>query len=99
MWKRTPKAPHVARFGLTAEEQANVRAALRFIRVKLKMTSADIGKRIGVARCTVDRVLTDAKVDAIYAIHAARMAEVSVEDVLNGKYPPEGACPMCGRHG
>ena len=37
------------------------------------------------------------KPSAGMAIRVARLARVSVFDVLGGVWPPEGACPHCGR--
>ena len=31
-----------------------------------------------------------------YPYRVARLAKVSVDDVLTGKFPPAGTCPHCG---
>jgi len=36
-------------------------------------------------------------VTAGLALRVARFAEVSIDDLLGGKYVPPGACPYCGR--
>lgn len=78
-------------FNLTAEEQANVRAAVRFLRVKCGgwEPAAKLLKspRIQLARGVVHPML---------AFKVARVAGVGVDDVLQGRYPPEGVCRHCG---
>jgi hypothetical protein len=32
------------------------------------------------------------------AFRVARLAGVGVDDILTGKYPPPGTCPLCGHH-
>jgi hypothetical protein len=83
---------------LTPEETANVRRALRFLRTRvggaaklaalLKVRSAIIGKYCAKR----------GKPSAAMAIRVAIAAVVSVEDVLSGRWPAEGACPNCGRN-
>jgi hypothetical protein len=36
------------------------------------------------------------KVSARLALRMARFAGIPVEDMMAGKYPPEGTCPHCG---
>lgn len=40
---------------------------------------------------------TRKKISARLVLRMARFAEVPVEDLLTGKYPPPGVCPHCGR--
>jgi hypothetical protein len=82
---------------LTAEEQGNVRAALRFLhlrfgtwkilakalRFKLRRLSEAMGGREAISAELVLRV--------------ARLAVVSFDDVTAGRYPAPGTCPHCGR--
>jgi hypothetical protein len=82
---------------LTAEESANVKAALRFLRTRhggekklaalLRVSPQMVAKNCGAKR----------RPRAMLAIRVARLAGVSVEDVLGGAWPPDGACPNCGR--
>lgn len=82
---------------LLPEEQANVKAAIRFLRcrvgswlaletatgVKVKTLQWSSGKKTGVT--------------AGVAIRVARAAGASIDDVLRGAWPPAGACPHCGQ--
>ncbi len=82
---------------LTPEEQANVRLALRFLRVRLGGPT-----QLAAALKVKPKMIANAcgvrgKPSAGLAIRAARMAGASVEDVLSGAFPPVGTCPHCGR--
>lgn len=79
------KAPS-PRGDLTGQEQANVRAALRFLRVRSGGWDA-LAKGARFAVNSLRHV----------AVRLARFAGVPVDDVLAGRYPPPGACPHCGR--
>lgn len=81
---------------LTAKEQSNVRTALRFLRVRCGR--ADVAaKALRVSRRQIRRILSgEHGVSAAVAVRVARLASVGVDEVLTGKYPPEGACPHCG---
>ena len=95
--KPRPPGEHRHASDLTPEEKANVRLALRFLRVRaggveqlaavLKVKPKLIANACGVR----------GKPSAGLAIRAARMAGASVEDVLSGAFPPPGTCPHCGR--
>jgi hypothetical protein len=80
---------------LTKEEQAHVRAALRFLRARC-------GGWKNVARvlrgsCITLRCAANGRpVSASLAVRVARFAGVGVDEVLNGRFPPPGACPYCG---
>ena len=81
---------------LTPEEQANVRLALRFLRVRVG------GIRLAAALKVNPKTIANVcgvrgKPSAGLAIRAARLAGASVEDLLSGAFPPVGACPHCGR--
>jgi plasmid maintenance system antidote protein VapI len=81
---------------LTAKEQANVRAALRFLRVRAGRLDT-FAKALRYERATLRRVLAGSDgVSPAMAFRVARMASVGVDDVLTGKYPPPGTCPHCG---
>jgi hypothetical protein len=81
---------------LTAEEQRNARAALVFLRKRL----GGWRKLAAALRCnftTVRGAGTQGRpLTAGLALRAARTAGVSVEDVLSGAWPPDGACAHCG---
>jgi hypothetical protein len=98
--RRRPRPANETRrsHDLTPEEQTNVRAALRFLRTRLGSTSklaAALRANIGTLRAVC---LPHGRApSAAVAIRAARVAGVSVEDVLSGAWPPARACPHCGR--
>ncbi len=78
---------------LTAEEQKNVRLAMRYLRIRCGGVRA-LAKVLRVARSTV----TSRRTTAGLAYRVARLAGVGVDDVLGGRFPPAGTCPYCG-HG
>ena len=80
---------------LTADEQRNVRAALRFLRTSTGGIAA-LAKGLRADPAYLRRVI--AGNDPVGASVAVRVAGAGVADVLDGKYPPAGACPHCG-HG
>ena len=75
---------------LTADEQRNVRAALRFLRVRCG------GAELLAKSLRVDRRTLNRPPSASIAIRVARLAGIGVDDVLMGKFPPVGVCPHCG---
>ncbi len=82
---------------LTTEEQAHVRAALRFLRARCggwKLAA----KAIRADHKTLMRVANGQTVSASTAIRVARFAGVGVDELLTGKFPPAGTCPHCGQH-
>ena len=74
---------------LTAKEQANVRAALSFLKARY-------GVKPLAKVLRVDRTTLNAPATPTTAFRVARLAGVSVDDVLTGKYPPAGTCAHCG---
>jgi hypothetical protein len=76
---------------LTAEEQKNVRAALRFLRIRCGGLAA-FAKALHACKTTAQ----GRNVSASVAFRVARLAGVGVDDVVGGKYPPAGVCPHCG---
>lgn len=79
---------------LSKEEQANVRTALRFLHSRCGGWEA-----LATAMCfnkdTFYR-LSSRPITAAIAFRVARFAQVSIDDLLAGKYPAVGACPHCG---
>lgn len=81
---------------LTKEEQTNVRTALKFLRTQ-SGTWATLGKALGLKRTTLSHVACGAKgVSASLAFRVAKLAGVTLEEVLTGMYPATGTCPHCG---
>jgi hypothetical protein len=82
---------------LTVAEQANVRAALRFLHARCGSWS-NVAKAIRTQTVTLRKTVGGRPVSESTAFRVARFAGVSVDDVLTGKYPPAGTCPHCGHH-
>jgi hypothetical protein len=74
---------------LTAKEQAHVRAAVAFLRARCAAGDRS-QRRFGSAKRR-------------YGVRVqrwrfvARLAGVTVDDVLMGRFPPLGTCPYCGQ--
>lgn len=81
---------------LTKQEQAAVRAALRFLRVRfggwsplakvLKTRDTALSSIVGGHRAITARMV----------FKISRLSQVGIDDVLAGKFPPPGTCPHCG---
>lgn len=80
---------------LTPAEQTNVRTALRFLRARCG-TWAAVGKALRFGESTVGNIVGGRAVTPTVAFRVARLAKVSVDDVLTGRFPPAGTCPHCG---
>jgi hypothetical protein len=81
---------------LTHDEQERVRAAMRFLRVRSGGWKP-LAKALGFKAHTVRHVKGREKnVSPTMALRVARLAGVSVDDLLVGRFPPERACPRCG---
>lgn len=80
---------------LTKEEQAHVRTALRFLGTRLGGW-ASVAKALRFNEGTISNVIAGATVPASLASRSARLAGVTVDDLLAGKYPAPGTCPYCG---
>jgi hypothetical protein len=82
---------------LTETEQANVRAALRFLRYRAGGWKA-MAPVLGFKKKTLTNVSEGRAVSANMAFRVARLAGVPVDDLLTGKFPLPGACAHCGRN-
>ncbi|HTA91228.1 MAG TPA: hypothetical protein VK745_16695 [Polyangiaceae bacterium] len=99
VWKRAPsKAKLTAKLSaLTAEEQANVLAFALKLRAEYRSWEA-FAVALGVKQLAAFRACTGLQEPcAGLALRLARMAKVSVEDVLSGAFAKPGCCPMCGK--
>ena len=102
VWKK-PRAPRpTARPDeLTPEEQANVRAALRFLRLRMGSWIA-LAKAMGLKPNTLQEAAgrKTRRPTAGIALRTARVAQVRVEIILAGKWPtpltPVNASPFRG---
>lgn len=80
---------------LTNEEQTHVRTALRFLFNRCGGWKP-LAKVLGYGPTRAKQVAYGRSVSAAMAFRVARLAQVSVDDVLTGKYPSSTACPHCG---
>lgn len=76
---------------LTKEEQTNVRAAIRFLRVRCGGW-VQLSKTLRLTRSTLQKV----GATPVVAFRVARLAGIGIDDLLAGKFPPSGTCPYCG---
>jgi hypothetical protein len=82
---------------VTTEEQERVRVALHFLSRRAGGWRSLAGA-LGFSKHTVIHVKKGEKnVSPTMALRVARLAGVTVDDLLAGKFPPTGACPHCGR--
>lgn len=80
---------------LTKDEQANTRAALRFLKARLGgWAPLARALRFGTGSLANFAGRTAPSTKLVFRI--ARLAGVSVDDVLEGRFPPPGTCPHCG---
>ena len=80
---------------LTLTEQKHVRTAMRYLRRKMG-TRAALADALSATYRTIQHVTDGTRsVSASMALRVARLAEVSMDDLLAGRYVP-GACPRCG---
>lgn len=82
---------------LTDAEQANVMAALRFMRTRSGTWRA-LAAGLGVEPCTIRNIKKGLKgVSVNIAYRVSRLACVPFDDVVAGRWPSQGMCPHCGR--
>ena len=100
VWKKHRSSDTVRHSSdLTPEEQANVKAALRFLKVKLGGPKK-LAETMKALPATVKYAVSNrGKVSAGIALRAALAAGVPLEDLLSGAWPKPGSCPLCGRCG
>jgi len=82
---------------LTAEEQQNVRAALRFLHIRFG-TWQILAKALRFKRPRLVEAMSGREaVGADLVLRVARLVEVPFDDVATGRYPVKETCPHCGR--
>lgn len=80
----------------TAEEERNSRTALKFLYQQCGAWEP-LGKALGYGDIALSKMASGAKpMTTSLVFRMARFAKVGVDDVLTGRYPPEGTCPNCG---
>jgi hypothetical protein len=81
---------------LTKEEQANVRAALVFLRARCG-SWANVAKALKLGESSPGNIVSGhATAGPLVVFRIAKFAKVGVDDVLTGSFPPAGTCPHCG---
>jgi hypothetical protein len=92
----TAVATHVVG-DLNAKEQSNVRAALQFLRRRCGGWQV-LAKALKFKPETLSAIGRGSKgVSASLTVRIAKFAVVGVDDVLTGRFPSPGTCPMCGQ--
>ncbi len=82
---------------LTKTEQDHVRTALRYLRQRLGTWSL-IATTLKIRPSTLCNAIDGRKpISPTVAFRTARFAQVSIDDLLAGKYPDPRACPHCGQ--
>lgn len=79
----------------TAQQEEHIRRALRFMAIR-SGGWGPLAKALRLTDGTLIHAAGRQKVSARVALRLAQFAGVSVEDMMAGKYPPEGTCPHCG---
>jgi hypothetical protein len=84
---------------LSFAEQANVRALLRMLRVKLGGNNwLNVERALPFAHSTLVEVMAERfEVSATLAFRVAKVLDVSLHHVLTGEAIPPGTCKHCGR--
>lgn len=81
---------------LTKEEQAHVRTALRFLHRRFGSWEP-LSVALGQDDSSLAHVARgDRAVSARLVFRVARLVKVGIDDLISGKYPAPGACPLCG---
>jgi hypothetical protein len=81
---------------LTTQEQTHVRTALKFLRLRCG-TWVAVSKALRLGKSTAGNVASGEPVTPLVAFRVARLAKVTVDDVLTGRFPAPGTCPHCGQ--
>ena len=79
---------------LTPAEQANVRRAFRFLRARMGTWEA-VAAALNTKWSTLKTAKGTGTVSASMAFRVARVAGVTVDEVVTGRYAPKGVCPYC----
>lgn len=87
--------PGVSKLDLTEAEQDNVRSALQYLRKKCGgwMGLAPI---LGFQKKTLSEIAHGTTVTPTLAFRVTRFSKTSMDDLLAGRFPPEGTCIHCG---
>lgn len=82
---------------LDEKEQNHVRTAMRVLALRLG-GSIVLAKAVRLQRNTTNKIARGARiVTPTLAFRVARLAGVTLDDLLAGRVVPQGACRFCGR--
>lgn len=95
-WRKPPPETPPRTPELSEAERESVRAALRFLRRRFGGYRG-LGKALGLQPDTVKKAAGKAGLpSAAMALRVAIVAGVNPAEVFDGRWPPAGACPLCG---
>jgi hypothetical protein len=81
---------------LTLDEQERVRSALHYLRLRFGGWKP-LGRALHFEETTLIHAAHGRRTaTAAMAFRVARLAKVSVDDLIKGRYPDPNACPRCG---
>lgn len=80
---------------LNAKEQANVRAALQFLRSRCGGWTP-LAKALRMKDVSISQIARGKTATPTLAVRIAKLASVGVDDVLTGRFPEPGTCAYCG---
>jgi hypothetical protein len=82
---------------LSLAEQANVRALLRMLRMRLGGNWLNVERALPFAHSTLAEVMAErSEVSTALAFRVAKLLDVSLHHVLTGEALPPGTCKHCG---
>jgi hypothetical protein len=90
---RTSRAS--ATLDLTKDEQANVRAALQFLRHRVGGWE-QLAKVLHLCKRTLAGLGQGRAINPLIAFRVARFVRVPMEELLMGTFLAPGTCPFCG---
>ena len=93
MWKREKSPRAKAKADLSPAEQAKTRRALEVLRIRLG-TWLKVGEVLQLQRRTFARARRAPNLQVGFRV--ARYVGVPLEDLLAGRWPQVGECPLCG---
>lgn len=98
VWRREREAKSTARLNrLASNEEENVLAALRLLRAR-RGSWALVARAMGVTKRQLSAYRNgELRPSAGLAVRVARIASVSVDDVLSGEFATPQRCAACGQ--
>jgi hypothetical protein len=90
------KDREIATTDLSLAEQERVVSALHYLHVQFRQWKV-LAKVLHFDETTLVHVAHQRRsVSVLMAFRIARVAKVTMEDLLKGKFPEAGSCPRCG---